>query len=188
MAHLNFLEQFESKKGAVPFSPPLQDLPGYDAGYEAGLADAARQKGQLSAALVDRLTEMQFGYAEAQHMMMNALAPFIRALVHQILPGLTDDLTRAHLAEALLSAARAKVSDPITLTFHPETASVVRLVLADIADVEVQLHEDATLGKQEIYIGTRYDETQLDVASLITSIQTALSSIATSQHGGGKHG
>ena len=183
MAHLNFLEQFEQVGSDLTFNPPQQDLPGYDAGYEAGLADAALQNTQLSAQLVDRLVEMRFGYAEAQQAMMAALAPFVSALADQVLPALSDDLTRVHLKEVLMTAAQADIANPIVLTFHPKTAALVGDVLQDIAEVQVELREDASLGAQEMYVGNRRTESQLDVAGLIASIQSALSNITTRQFG-----
>lgn len=183
MAPLKFLEQFDSNDASFQLNPPMQDLPGYDAGYQAGIADAAQQQTVLSAALIERLTEMRFGYAEAQHAMMQALSPFVSALSDKILPELSDDLTRAHLRDLLLSAAQSSLADPITLTFHPQTAGLVRDVLAKMGDAEVALGEDATLGLQEVYVGAAGSETQLDVASLITGIQSALRNINGDMNG-----
>lgn len=188
MAHLNFLEQFEAGGNATPFTPPVQDLPGYDAGYEAGLADAALQNRQISAALVDRLTEMRFGYAEAQQALMQALTPFVSALANQVLPALSDDLTRAHIKDALFAAAKADIASPIVLTFHPDSATLVRDAIADVAHVEIQLTEDAALGLHEVYVGHAGSETQLDVATLISGFQLALSNISTPMVGGATNG
>jgi len=178
MAHLNFLEQFETNDGAAPVKPPIQDLPGYDAGYEAGLVDSALQNRQLSKVLVDRIVEMRFGYAEAQQAMMQALRPFVSALANQVLPALLDDLTRAHVTEALLEAAQADVTSPIKLTFHPDTAELIKDVLSDITDANVTLFADRSLGPQEVYVGHSGAETQLDVAGLIAGVQAALSNIS----------
>ncbi|SEW41378.1 hypothetical protein SAMN04488515_2820 [Cognatiyoonia koreensis] len=173
MAHLMFLEQFEAESGETPTRSPTE-LPGFEDGYDAGLAAAAADQATLSAQMATRISELQFGYVEAQQDLLRALGPLVSAICDQILPALIDDMTRSRIFETLLLCARADVSHPMQLTCHPAKAAVMQQVLADFGDQQVALLTDPGLAQDEVLIGGNRQETQLDTALLIAAMRTAL--------------
>ena len=135
MALRRLLQDFDGPAAAADVRPTVQvavqDLPGYAEGYAAGLVDAAAEQGALSAALVARIEDFEFTYAEAQRAILNGLAPFIAAMAAQLLPATAEARLCAEIAAALENLAAAQVTGPLTLTLAP----------ADLAPVSARIAE-----------------------------------------------
>jgi len=177
MAHLMFLESFDGEVAFQQNKPRPEDLPGFADGFTAGQAAANAQTHQLKTEVAARLSELNFGFAEAQLDMLRGLTPLINAICDQILPAILDDITRSRALETLMQAARADVSGPLTLTLHPDQSPGMQQIIDDYALQGFDVRTDASLDETEILVGHSGQETQLNTAAMISEFSKALKMI-----------
>jgi len=177
MSRAMFLECFDGDSPFAANKPRPEDLPGFSDGFAAGQAAAQEQAANVNAELASRLSEIQFGYAEARQDLLQGLSPLINAICDQILPSILDDVTRSQVVETLLIAAQTDLSAPTTLSIHPSNAPNLQRLVNGIEAGDVHLVEDLSLGPDEILIGTQFQETQLDVAAMLDALRNALGMI-----------
>ena len=95
MEALKFLERFDARIAEVEEPKDPTTLPGYEAGFEAGRALAFAERKQIDTSIVDALSELTFGYAEAYQHIMTTQAPFFEVLAKKLLPGLEQQVLAA---------------------------------------------------------------------------------------------
>ena len=177
MTILFSLEDF-SAPAPLPDTPPrTEDLPGYDAGYAAALADMAARQAQLSDATAQAISDITFGFAEARLHLLADLGPLFRTLIDKVLPASLPDSFRAHVAAQLVAAAKADINHAFRLCLHPQQVAAVTQALPAALRDHVTVDGDPSLSLHAATIARDRHETALDHDALHADIVNALSAL-----------
>ncbi|SEM60233.1 flagellar assembly protein FliH [Loktanella fryxellensis] len=149
----------------------------FDAGYAQATDDMAARQAQLSQDLVQGISDIGFGFAEARLHVMAGLEPLFRALVAKVLPTILPDSFRSHLTAHLVHVAKADMATPFRLKVHPSQLTAVGDCLPDAIARLLVLSGDATLGPHVALITRSESETLLDHDALNRDITAALSAL-----------
>ena len=176
MALLLRLEDFDAQNpaGHGQDAEALAALPGYDAGFAAGRAAALAERSNLDAALVQTLSDMAFGFAEARQHVLQSVTPLFRALVDQVLPSIVDDAFRARLLETLGTIAHSRVTGPVRLIVHPDQIDAVAALVPNVQGIEIDLRHDPEIGAHGALISHGTAESTLDLDDLVAQISDVL--------------
>ena len=176
MSILFSLEDFTAPdRAAAP--PPVEDLPGYAAGYAAAMAEVAARQTQLAQDTIQAISDITFGFAEARLHVMAGLEPLFRTLVETVLPATLPDNFKAHVVARLTAAARADIARPFDLALHPTQIAAVSNVLPPTLAALMTLSADPTLSPHAALIRQGELETALDHDALLEDITQALSAL-----------
>ena len=131
MALLLRLEDFETDHAGQdgPDQHTLAALPGYDAGFAAGQVAALSDQKHVDAALVQTLSDMAFGFAEARQHTLAGMTPLFAALIDQLIPRVVEESFRARLLETLSDLAGKSIAGPTRLIVHPDQIDAVSAIL-----------------------------------------------------------
>ena len=179
MALARFLEDFDAPDPAEPKGPAVETLPGYEAGFAAGQQAARQAAHQLDAELVQTLTEMGFGFAEARLALLSALEPLFEALTGTLLSDLADDLFQARLVSALNEAAGRQLGQPIRLAVSPGQVEAVARLLPRVGGIALDVQPDTRLAPRSALISQGTSEEAIDLDAVLTGISQILDSVGT---------
>ncbi|MBE0413797.1 hypothetical protein [Yoonia sp.] len=169
------LESFEA---AAP-QDPSRDIAfqaGYDEGFDAGLAEAKAQNTALAASLVQVISDVSFGYAEARAQILEALTPFFGTLTSAVLPHCVETGFAGVLAQELVKIAADDISGPIRLCVHPDQQAAVEVVTSTLP-TDITVIADSTLDHHAAWISCANSESQLNLDRLLAQITDALTAI-----------
>ncbi len=174
MALMLALQDFASADAADPSPPTAEGLPGYEAGFAAGIAAAKAEQDQIDQALVQAIEDIAFGFAEARQTVLMSLTPFFEKLSEHILPVTVDTTFRTRLIEQLQSAASEDVRQPCQLALHPDQVDAVQTLLTQLAfsDVTVISRNDLTPHGALVQRGS--EETAIDVDAVLEGMRETL--------------
>lgn len=181
MAQLLRLEDFESDDKRLPAAPQVEDLPGYEAGYAAGLATAQADQRSVDAELVQSLNDMAFGFVEAQNHVLQSTLPLFRGLIEQLIPSIIDQSFCVRLVETLQDLATKRAKAPVRLIVHPDKIDSVAALLPGVNGIEIDLHHDTEIGMHGALISQGHSEFILDLDELIAEIRRILSAVIDQQ-------
>lgn len=176
MAVLFAFEDFNSP-APRPRITPATELPGYDAGYAAALADAAAQQTLLSDEVLQALTDLTFGFAEARQHLTKAMEPLFQKLINQVLPTILPASFRADLVARLLESAEKDLSSPFALQLHPTQIAAVSNVIPDALSSRITLQANPGLTPNAALISRPAVESMLDHDAMLDKINTALAAL-----------
>ena len=176
MAVLFALEDFNSP-APKPRITPVAELPGYEAGYDAALADTAAQQTRLSDDTLQALNGLTFGFAEAHQHLTAALEPLFHRLIDQLLPEILPKSFRGDLVATLMEAAEKDLSAPFALQLHPAQIAAVSNVIPDTLARRITLSANPGLTRNAALISRASVETMLDHDAMLAKITTALSAL-----------
>lgn len=171
------LEDFALPPAAIDGGAASQSLAAFDAGYAQALEDMAVRQTQLSQDLVQAISDIGFGFAEARLHVLAGLEPLFRTLVAKVLPTILPDSFRGHLAAHLVQIARADIAKPFHLHLHPSQLTAVQQGLPDAISRLLILTGDEALGPHAALITRSDAETLLDHDALNRDIIAALSAL-----------
>lgn len=168
-------------------------LDGHAAGRAEAEAVAAAEQATLSAALVQRLEDMSFGYAEARATILADLRPLFETLSSTLLPALGDSLLAAHLAQALLDAAAADLSGPVSLRVSVAEVVAVSDLLSGVAAVPFTCRADPALPVGSAIVSGANGagqprESNIDIINLTDGLRKILSAFAAEHSQETAHG
>ncbi len=170
------LRDFDPSAPDAPKQPSADFQTGFEAGYAAAQAEAERKQNRLSDELVVALSDFGFGYNEARRHIVRSLAPFMDALIGQMMPAMLGEAFAAHVVSALLDQADVAVSAPIPVMVHPE--NVERLTaFAAIAPLPLDIRADAQLGPHEAGWVMNDQLTAFDLTPLAECITNSIATI-----------
>jgi hypothetical protein len=189
LAQLLFLEDFaETPAQDDQLQTPPAERPDYQAGFEDGRAAAAADQAHLRAEVVQTLSEMSFGFAEAQQHALTVLAPLFGCLIEKLLPAMVAESFTAHVQNILLTAAADDIAQPVTLLVAPDQVSAMTTAVAAQTAMPVQILADKNLTKHAALISTANKETALDLDVLLADITITLSALREQPESQHKHG
>ena len=168
------LEDFTNPVHLPPEPARPEDLPGYEDGYAAALAATAARQSQLSQEVVQAISDITFGFAEARLHVMASLQPLFRILIDKILPGSLPDSFRAHVVARLVEAARTDISRPFDLALNPQQVAAVSNILPPTLAPLLTLSADPRLSPHAAAIRQGDLETALDHDALLADVTEAL--------------
>ena len=177
MALLFAFEDFASPAVARPEPQRPEDLPGYAEGHAAAMAEVAAHQSHLSQDVVQAISDISFGFAEARLHVMTSLEPLFRVLVDRLLPATLPDSFRTHVVATLIAAAKADIAQPFHLTLHPKQIESVAAILPPTLSALVTLTADGALSRHSATIRHGRMETAIDHDALQADIVQALSAL-----------
>ena len=177
MAILLALEDFASPVISMPDPPQPEDLPGYAEGYAAAMAEAAQRQSHLSQEVVQAISDITFGFAEARLHVMTSLEPLFGTLIDKLLPAALPDTFRAHVVAHLVAAAKTDIARPFRLALHPAQVEPLAAIMPPTLAPLVTLTPDGSLSHQTAAIRQGEVETALDHDALLADIVQALSAL-----------
>jgi len=157
------------------------------AGFAEGRAHADAEQGQFSAEIIQSLTDMSFGYAEARGHLLLSLRPLFAVLVDRFLPALAKEGFAAQLADRLLEVAANDLMTPIDLCVHPEHIAGLKNVIGQ-AGMPIKLRGDPKLGRGQAKLSSPEVQTMLDLDEMLDATRAVLSAIFYIQESGVHHG
>lgn len=187
MSPLLFLEPFDSDHQHIR-RPDPETLPGYDLGFTAGRADAERQLNYLGEEVVNKLTEMSFGYSEAYQHIMSSLVPLFGAISEQILPSLSPDILHSHILNILTQAAIKDAGAPVTISVPSDEFAALSTRLPLQTQIPVTFVADPQMIDMAALISFPGSETSLNVADLIANLKSVLQAAREDCEGIESHG
>ncbi len=171
------LEDFAKPHPAAPLPTRVEDLPGYDAGYAAAMADSAAVQTRLSDDTVQAISDITFGFAEARLYVMAGLVPLFQILVDRLMPTSLPHSFRAQVVARLTDAARSDISHPFRVTLNPCQIAAISNVLPPTIGRLVVLDSDPALSPHSALISAGETETALDYDTLHADIAKALAAL-----------
>jgi flagellar assembly protein FliH len=187
---VSFLEEFD--RGHVRSIPHgarsgLGDGPddrsGFDEGYRAGwddaLAAAARESGEMSEALRERLLQISHTQDAANRAALTSLEPLLHELFDKVLPRAADRSFISVIMEEAQALLGQSASDPFQIAVCPEDAAAVRLQFRSNGFGAVAVVEDATLSASQATLRCRNEERKVDLQGVLAHFDTAFEEIVT---------
>ncbi|MEM6587629.1 MAG: flagellar biosynthesis protein [Pseudomonadota bacterium] len=157
-----------------------QKLASFEAGYQAGWDDSARANSdagkQVSADFTQNIQDLSMTHQEAYSALLADMKPLLTQIVDAVLPAMAQDTLGPRILE-LIEAELALGSHRSLMLFAASEDCGFLQPLVDELDegLDVVLETDSTLLAGQVRL--RFDDAQeqeLDSASLIAGIQTAL--------------
>lgn len=154
-------------------------LSAYEEGYGAGWEDATTAqsdaRAEREAEVARHLQLMAFGYQEARHHVLQALAPLLEEMAAKVLPRMARDCLIPIVAETLMPLAERMADRPVTLRAAPDSREALERLLPGMAEgLPFVIMEDATLGGGVVLIDTGKAEARVDLESATAAIQRAI--------------
>ncbi|RYG91456.1 hypothetical protein EU803_10215 [Loktanella sp. IMCC34160] len=178
-----FLQPFDLEGNSAREPADAKVHPEYEAGFAAGhahaMAEVEAAQERIDAALVQALTDMEFGHSEARSLILEQLAPLIAALSEKLLPALSEISLAQHLAAEILDAVQADLAGQIIVEL-PDLAQsqlITGLLHAVGRDLPIRFRQNAALEPGEATIRSDRRETTFDVERTISSLQNILEAI-----------
>ena len=183
MSITHLLEDFdETQQGAqvtlTDVSLEEERLAAFETGYQAGWDDAVKAQTEdarrITADLAQNLQDLRFTYEEAHSAVMQALKPLLTQMTTSVLPRLAQESLGPRLAEMLYDLARDQGRLNVEIASSPDDAPrLAHLLEADPA-IEATLVEDDTLGSGQVYLRFGEVEHEINLAEVLTGIDTAI--------------
>ena len=150
---------------------------GYDAGVAATRAEHGETQAQLSQEVIQALSDITFGFAEARLHVLAGLEPLFRALVNRILPAALADAFPAHIVSRLLAAAKTDISQPFRVLLHPTQIDAINDILPEQLAALLTVEASSSLSPHTAMIDGPTAETALDHDALLTELSESLSAL-----------
>ena len=177
MAILFALEDFAAPAAPPPDPQHPEELPGYAEGHAAAMAEVEASQALLAQEVVQAISDVTFGFAEARLHVMAGLEPMFRILIDTVLPAALPASFRAHLVARLVADARTDVSRPFALALNPAQIDAVSAILPPTLVPLLTLTPDPGLSAHTAAIRQGSLETALDHDALLADITQALSAL-----------
>lgn len=146
---------------------------GFEAGWQAALAQAALDDTKLHADLAKHLQALSFTWAEARTHVILAMQPVIAGMIDQLLPALARDTLRPIILDWLAQHIETAADQPAHVTVHPKALSQIAGILADTPGLPLKFHTDATLRLTEVLLRARDQEASVDLTRVIDDMAKA---------------
>ena len=177
MAILFALEDFAAPPAPAPDPQHPEELPGYAEGYAAAMAEIEASQTRLAQEVVQAISDITFGFAEARLHVMAGLEPMFRTLIDTVLPATLPESFRAHVVARLVANARTDVARPFVLALHPGQIDAVTAILPPPLAALLTLTPDPRLSPHAASIRQGDLETALDHDALLAEVTQALSAL-----------
>lgn len=154
-------------------------LAAYEEGYGAGWEDATTAQSDARAAreaeVARHLQLLAFGYQEARHHVLEALAPLLEEMAAKVLPAMARDSLVPVVTETLMPLAERLADRPVTLRAAPDAREALERLLPTMADgLPFIILEDATLSGGVVLIDTGKAEARVDLDAAAAGIRQAI--------------
>ena len=174
------LEVFEV--GSAPLGPepdgPSEDWQnGHAAGFEEARVLIEADANALGSELVQTLSDMSFGIAEARAEIMSQLAPLFDVLISKFLPDFAAQTLVPLVRERMLSVAAEALERPLTLRVAPDQIVAVSDALAETPHLPFTALSDPTLGAGQALISAPGHEEMVDLGAILALAQETLAAL-----------
>ncbi|NIY71372.1 hypothetical protein HCZ30_02865 [Marivivens donghaensis] len=170
------LRDFDPAAPETPQQPSADFQTGFEAGYAAAQAEAERKQNRLNDDLVIALSDLGFGYNEARRHIVRSLAPFMDALIGQMIPAMLGKAFAAHVVSALLDPADVAISAAIPVMVHPENVERLAAFAAN-APLPLEIRADPQLGPNEARWIVNDQLTAFDLTPLAECVTNSIATI-----------
>ncbi len=177
-------QQPETQTSAPAVSPEQVEearLTGYEAGYQAGWDDAAKNddedRNRISAEFARNLQDLGFTFHEARSHVMQSLEPLLASMVEKVLPKLISDTIGQAIVEELLPLAAEAADTPIQVLVYPQGCETLEELLSQNNTIPIELVAEASLAEGQVYIRMGQIEKQIDLSGAVHRIGEAISGL-----------
>ena len=188
MSQLMFLERFDDKPKSPSDETPVEELPGYAAGFAAGQSAAEDRSAALDEAMIVALSELSFGYNEALQHVMQSHGPLFEALSHAVLPAVSDDILALQVLSILKEAAQNDASASVTIAVPAGHGASLQSRLTDRVAMPIVFVEDHHIPHGQALVTCGDTATTLNVSGLIENIQGILEILPDTYERTERHG
>ena len=172
----------------APLGPSEEWQEGHAAGFEEARQLAAADSTELRAELVQTLSDMAFGYAEAKAELLRQLEPLFDALIAGFLPGLAAQSLVPLIGERLRAAAADALDQPLVLRVAPGQIVAVSDALAQEAQLPFTAQSDPALGPGQALISGATTGEMIDLDAVLTLTQETLAALRDTNQERVQHG
>lgn len=185
MALSDILEEFGTRPDQTmvtlsDVSLEERKLASYEAGYQAGWDDSAKANAdagrQVSADFAQNMRDLSMTYHEAYTALLTDLKPLLTQIVEVALPMVAQDTLAPRILEHIEAELRDTPRRAVVIFVAEDEKALLAPMLDQLDDcLSVELRRDDTLmnGQVRVQFGDAVEQ-QIDTASLISGIKTAL--------------
>lgn len=175
------LEVFETGQHTISQEPagPTEDWQnGHAAGFEEARVLAEADANALGAEIVQSLSDMSFGFAEARAAVLQQLEPLFDALISKFLPEFAAQSMVPMIRDRLMAIAADAIDRPLTLSVPPDQIVAVSDLLAEAPNLPFTARSDPTLGSGQALVSAADHEEMIDLGAVLAVAQETLSALA----------
>lgn len=162
----------------------------YDEGYAAGMAAAAAECAQSRDAalsdLVQRLSDLEIGYCEAQSAVLTALGPLFAAITDSLLPSMTEVAQIRAIHDLLVEAAERDSGHDLRLILSGAMQGSDPLPLPP--DTRLRIEYDDLLTPGQAILASGSGETFLNTAQVAERISDLFGCLVSNPERSQSHG
>lgn len=161
-------------------------------GHANGFAEAQSMLGADSSRvreeLLQAISDMSFGYAEAKAEILQSLSPLFEALIKTFVP----DLARASLIpliqDCLLAAATDAAQTPLVVCVPPQDVVALTDLLAMDGTLPFTAKSDPALAPGQALVSAGQAEQMIDLSAVLDAAQQTLAALLTPSSKGALNG
>ena len=153
-------------------------LASFEAGYKAGLTDAAKmandEQSALSDGLVQSIQDLSFTAIEAQTYILKSLDPFLEQLVTTTLPQIAGETLVPLVMENLTKLAADQVGQNLVVLASAENIAAIENSLPSELAQTVDFSADPIMGPTQVQISSASTSLNIDPTEAFTSISAII--------------
>lgn len=163
-------------------------LDSYETGYKAGWDDAVKaQEGdsrRISSDFAQNLDDLGFTVTEATQAVLQDLRPLLEELVQKVLPKLAHESLGLRVTELLTDAVAQGMDTEIEITTSPANLAALEALVEAGDNTRVTLRSEDTLGEGQVQMRLGSQEREIDLTTVLSEIQGAISEFFDAQTSG----
>ncbi len=154
---------------------------GYTTGWQDAHASSDKKRAEVSEELARNLRDLSFTYFEARTQVLASVEPVLRALFEKVFPTLLPEATAAHVLTRIHDIAAELADAPVELSVSPDDAEIVEKLTPGDLSVPLKVASEPALASGQAFLRVRKREQEIDVASFLDEIRTALNALAEAE-------
>lgn len=182
MALQSILETFADETDEKTSEVDHTQNPLYKKGYQAALDEAALQGSEIDTQIIDAISDMSFGYAEAMSVLAASLQSLFLEISGKLLKDLATDLEIARISQILSSIAEQDLKGPVLLYVPKSSETRIRAALCGNSSIPIEVVGQDGLCTGDIHVCAGPIRTGLNTQNLTAEIRQILMSNSQFMH------
>lgn len=174
-----------SKASAEPTSEAAsetnedQQLQAFEKGYQAGWDDAVKAQAdsiaKVSAEFGQNLQDMSFTYHEALSKLTLSIQPVLAEIIDKLLPSLAQKTLGPQIVGLLIEMIKEQPNQPIEIVVAPSQIETIEELAGEKLESPFQIVAEQSLGDGQAYVRIGSVERSIDLESVLTGVNEAMS-------------
>ncbi|MEL6169690.1 MAG: hypothetical protein AAFR35_13440 [Pseudomonadota bacterium] len=149
----------------------------FEEGYESGWSDAntsaAADAERIREDLARNLRNLSFTYTEARAEILDALEPFLTAILARLIPQLLPEAIAAQVVEELREVAASSADIKVELRVAPEDRDPVARLMPTHAAMPVTIVAEPALASGQAMLSFATEEIEIGIDGFVETIRDA---------------